>query len=62
MNDVEVTLARHDERLKSLENCFRQTSTSLTRIEGKVDKIYKWILGLLGTLFIAMLPLILRGV
>lgn len=59
MLEVEVILARHEERLKNLEWCIRSYQAAMLRVEDKVDRIYKWTIALLGGVILNFLSNVL---
>lgn len=59
VNDMEVLLGKHDERLKNLEEWQLKQNGSLQRLEKKIDGIYTWLIGLMGGVITSLLILIL---
>jgi uncharacterized coiled-coil protein SlyX len=62
MNDMEVLLGKHDERLKKLEEWQAKQNGSLQRLEAKVDGIYTWLIGLMGGVIASLIMLVLNYV
>ena len=49
---LEVAVARHEERLESLESYQKKQNGSIQRIESKIDKLYFWLFGICGGLIL----------
>jgi hypothetical protein len=56
--DVIAILARHDERIEAIEKTQEKQNGSLQRLEAKIDKIYFWLIGLMGGIIASLLLLI----
>jgi hypothetical protein len=61
-SDVIATLARHDERIEAIEKTQEKQNDSLQRLEAKIDKIYLWLIGLMGGIITSLLLLIAQFV
>lgn len=60
VGQLEICNARTDERLSDLERYQAKQNGSLQRLEAKVDKIFYWLIGILGGLVVSLF-LQLRG-
>jgi hypothetical protein len=60
VNDMEVLLGKHDERLKKLEEWQSKQNGSLQRLETKVDGIYTWLIGLMGGMIVSLIMLVVN--
>ena len=58
VNEMEVLIAKHDERLKKLEEWQAKQNGSLQRLEQKIDGIYTWLIGLMGGVIASLIMLI----
>lgn len=57
VNEMAITLAKHDERICNLEEWQKKQNGSLQRLEQKVDGIYSWLIGLMGGIVTALIML-----
>lgn len=57
MEQIIATLAQHSERLDNLEEYQEKQNGSLQRLEAKVDKIYAWLIGVLGSVIASLILL-----
>jgi len=62
VNDMEVLLGKHDERLKKLEEWQSKQNGSLLRLEQKVEGIYSWLIGLMGGMIVSLILLVVNMV
>lgn len=60
MSDIEVILARHDERITRLEDWAESQNGRLSRIEEKLDKFYFWLVGVMGGVIASLVLLIVN--
>jgi len=60
VNDMEVLLGKHDERLKKLEEWQSKQNGSLLRLEQKVEGIYSWLIGLMGGMIVSLILLVVN--
>jgi uncharacterized coiled-coil protein SlyX len=58
VNDMEVQIAKHSERLNNLEEWKAKQNGSLQRLEQKIDGIYTWLIGLLGGIIATFIMLV----
>jgi hypothetical protein len=58
MEEIAINLTEHAERIRNLEAWQKKQNGSLQRIEGKVDKIYIWLIGLMGGVITSLFLLI----
>ncbi|WP_235603225.1 hypothetical protein [Thermoanaerobacter sp. YS13] len=54
---MEVQIAKHSERLNKLEEWQAKQNGSLQRLEGKIDGIYTWLIGLMGGVIASLIML-----
>lgn len=57
VNNMEIQIAKHDERLNKLEEWQAKQNGSLQRLEAKVDGIYTWLIGLMGGVIASLIML-----
>jgi len=57
VNEMEVQIAKHSERLNKLEEWQAKQNGSLQRLEAKVDGIYTWLIGLMGGVIASLIML-----
>lgn len=62
VNDMEILVTKHDERLKKLEEWQAKQNGGLQRLEQKVDGIYTWLIGLMGGVIASLIMLVLNYV
>jgi hypothetical protein len=60
VNDMEVLLGKHDERLKKLEEWQSKQNGSLQKLEQKVDGIYTWLIALMGGVITSLVMLVVN--
>jgi len=61
LNQLEITVGRHNERLGNLEMWQDKQNGCLQRLEHKIDNLNKWLIALLGGVITSLLLLILRN-
>ncbi|MEW6661977.1 MAG: hypothetical protein ACOY9Y_09675 [Bacillota bacterium] len=57
---LEVTVARHEERLEKVEEYQDKQNGSLQRLEAKMDSLNKWLIGLLGGVITSLILLLVN--
>lgn len=57
---LEVTVARHEERLEKVEEYQDKQNGSLQRLEAKMDNLNKWLIGLLGGVITSLILLLVN--
>lgn len=60
VNNMAVTLAKHDERLQKLEEWQAKQNGSLQRLEQKMDGLHTWVIGLMGGVIASLILLIVN--
>ena len=55
MDNIEVTLARYEERIDNLEEYRRRQNGSIQRIEDEIRGMYRWLLGLVASVALDLL-------
>ena len=58
--NLEITVARHEERIMQIEEYVDKQNGRLARIEEKLDKSYFWLVGLMGGVIASLLLLIVN--
>lgn len=53
MTVIEVVIAKHEERIEHMD-------TRLARIEDKIDKLYLWLVGLMGGIIASLILLVIN--
>lgn len=62
VNDMEIQIAKHSERISKLEEWQVKQNGSLQRLESKVDGIYTWLIGLMGGVIASLIMLVVNYV
>lgn len=60
VNEMEVQIAKHSERISKLEEWQAKQNGSLQRLEAKMDKIQQWLIGLLGSVIASLILLLIN--
>lgn len=60
VESLAIEVARHGERLESLEAYQKKQNGSLQRLEEKIDKIYMWLIGLMGGVIASLILLVVN--
>lgn len=58
MAEVQELLGRHTERIADLEAWQEKQNGKLDRLETKIDRIYLWLIGLMGGVVSSLLLLL----
>jgi len=58
--EMQVSLARHEERISQIEECMNKQNGRLARIEEKLDRLYLWLVGLMGGIIASLVLLIVN--
>jgi len=57
---LEVGMARHEERIGQIEDCINKQNGRLERIEEKLDRLYLWMIGVLGGVVASLVLLVVN--
>ena len=57
---LEVAQARHEERIGQIEDCMNKQNGRLERIEEKLDRLYLWLIGVLGGVVASLVLLVVN--
>ena len=60
MTTIEITVAKHEERIGQLETYMDKQNGRLARIEDKLDRLYLWLVGLMGGIMASLILLIIN--
>ncbi len=60
MTNLEIAVALHEERLTQIEEYLDKQNGRLARIEEKLDRLYMWLIGLLGGVVASLILLIVN--
>jgi len=60
MTSLEVVTAKHEERISQIEEYVDKQNGRLERIESKLDRLYLWLVGLMGGIIASLALLIIN--
>ena len=60
MSTIETTVAKHEQRLDQVEEYTTKQNGRLARIEDKLDRLYLWLVGLMGGIIASLVLLIVN--
>ena len=60
MTAIEITVAKHEERIGQVETYIHKQNGRLARIEDKLDRLYLWLVGLMGGIIASLVLLIVN--
>jgi len=58
MEDIVITVTRHDEQISSLKKWQKKQNGSLQVIDEKLNRFYFWLIGLMGGMITSLVLLI----
>lgn len=60
MTSLEITVAKHEERIERIEDYVDKQNGRLERIEGKLDRLYLWLVMLMGGIIASLILLVMN--
>ncbi|MBT9167928.1 MAG: hypothetical protein DDT20_00880 [Firmicutes bacterium] len=60
LRKIEITVARHEERISTLEEYQIKQNCCLQRVEDKLNALQMWLIGLMGGMIVSLVLLIIN--